>query len=88
MAGETSLWSEVLMQAKKDYSRKISKLKDSVAGTEGMRLRRSARKGQKTEAAKWFLGKDTRRGSFLWVCEALGLESDLVLKSIRGKNND
>lgn len=85
MNREAILWSEVLMQAKRDYSRKISKLKDSVAGTESMRLLRSARKGQKTEAAKWFVGKDTRRGSFLWVCEALGLESHAVLKSIRGK---
>ena len=42
----------------------------------------AARKAR-TEAVLWVGGDSTARGSFLWVCDLLGLEPDAVRRALR-----
>ncbi len=82
--GELELWGAVLLQAIEDYHRKGSGYEVAV---NGIRLRgwyydREIR-GDKRRAEAWFKSKSLELGSYLWICDLLGLDPERVWARIR-----
>ena len=66
MSPEMVLWSRVLLQAIWD----LAGIKLKVQKSEAPRLQRRTR--------AWFLAKKDSPGSFIWICNILGLDPDAV----------
>lgn len=82
--GELELWGAVLLQAIEDFHRKGSGYEIAV---NGIRLRgwyydREIRR-DKRMAEAWFKSKSVDPGSYLWICDLLGLEPERVWARIR-----
>lgn len=69
-----SLWASVLMQAMKDLVRESAPKESSGA--------RKSNETQRERAAAWFFRPSDPAdvGSFSWICEALGLNPEIIRK--------
>ncbi len=82
--GELELWGAVLLQAIEDLRRKGSGYEVAVNGVRvrgwyfNQELRREKRKAQ-----DWFKSKIVEVGSYLWICDLLGLDPERVWDRIR-----
>lgn len=73
LSNEQRLWAAVLQQAVAD-----------AGGRKPKGNTRNDRRVVMDSARYWFARKGRGVGSFLWVCEALGLDPDALRPKIRG----
>jgi hypothetical protein len=86
-----NLWAAVLLQAIEDYRRKPTVLEISVNKIQFRATRNDTeQQAGKRDAALWFAererpGVQPEVGSFLWICDELGLDADVVRAQVRAK---
>jgi hypothetical protein len=85
--GAFELWEAVLLQAIEDFHPKGRSLEIVMNGIKVQWRTNSAEtRRNKRNAAAWFGSSCEDAGSFLWICDVLGLNADLVRAKVRDKN--
>ncbi len=85
--GPFELWGAVLLQAVEAFHRKAGGFETVMNGIKVRWLTNSAEsRRNKRNAAAWFGSSCEDAGSFLWICDLLGLNADLVRAKAKNKN--
>ncbi|MFZ0931920.1 MAG: hypothetical protein WAN11_25200 [Syntrophobacteraceae bacterium] len=87
-SGAFELWGAVLLQAIEDFHCEPGRGFGTVMDGIDLRWRTISTEihRNKRNAAAWFGSSCEDVGSFLWICELLGLNADLVRAKVRDKN--
>ena len=87
ISGELELWGAVLFQAIDDYRRKGSAFEIPVNGIKlrGWYYDREIR-ADKRRAEAWLKSTGRGVGSYLWICDLLGIDPSSVWARIREPN--
>jgi hypothetical protein len=86
--GSFELWEAVLLQAIEDFHCKQGRGFETIRDGINLRWRTNNTEIHRNRryAAAWFGSSREDVGSFLWICELLGLNADLVRTKVKDKN--
>ncbi len=86
--GAFELWEAVLLQAIEDFHCKPGRGFETLTDGINVRWRTNSTEihRNKRSAAAWFTSSREDTGSFLWICDLLGLNADRVRAKVKEKN--